>query len=64
MIKIKCPRCEGPVWEEDLPDSQKVIDLVCIICGHRKYYPKQKYLAFKRKISEQLATNSRRSLPA
>lgn len=40
------------MWEEDLPDSERHIDLVCIICGHRRFYPKDKYLKWKRKLEK------------
>lgn len=53
-IRIKCDKCGGPVWEEELPDTHgknKMIDLVCLMCGMRKFYLKRKYLEWKRKRS-------------
>jgi hypothetical protein len=59
VLIIRCPKCRGNMWEEDLPDSSSKIDLVCIICGLRKFFDKNKYLA-KRAEIEQTRTRSRR----
>lgn len=50
ILKIKCPKCSGPMWEEDLPDSSTKIDLACIICGFRRFFDKSKYLKVKKAI--------------
>jgi predicted nucleic-acid-binding Zn-ribbon protein len=62
VLQIKCPKCRGPVWEEDLPDSDKKIDLVCIVCGLRRFYDKKKYLEFKLKLERRYAADKRRKL--
>lgn len=64
ILKIVCPRCEGPIWEEDLPDSDEVIDLACIICGYRTFAKKKKYLELKKRIARIYASNKRRNLPS
>lgn len=55
-LVIKCPQCRGPMWEEDLPDSKRTIDLACIICGFRKFYPRQKYLEWRKKQERNVNT--------
>lgn len=50
LLKIKCPKCSGPMWEEELPDTQRIMDLVCIICGTRKFFNKAKYKAKRKEI--------------
>ena len=58
-LKIKCPKCSGPMWEEDLPDSSTKIDLVCIICGVRRFFDKAKYLAKKKEIENYVPVTRR-----
>lgn len=53
-IRIKCNKCGGPMWEEEMLDSHgknKMIDIVCLMCGMRKFYNKKKYMDWKRKKS-------------
>lgn len=62
-LRLKCDKCGGPCWEEDLLDSDRFIDIVCVICGLRKFYPKKKYLDWKKKKIEYITANSGRALP-
>lgn len=65
-IVIKCPKCSGPMWEEELPDTDRIMDLVCIVCGLRKFYPKQRYLKWRRRMEKDVkaVATTRRVLPA
>lgn len=64
-MHIKCAKCGGPCWEEDLLDSDRYIDIVCIMCGLRRFYPKKRYLDWKNKRSgKQISTHPGRALPA
>ena len=56
VLKIKCPKCEGPMWEEDLPDAKAAgkIELACIICGYRAFFDRRKYLAKRREIEDRV----------
>lgn len=59
VLIIRCPKCRGNMWEEDLPDSSTKIDLACIICGFRRFFDKKRYLDKKADI-EQARTRARR----
>lgn len=61
---IKCSKCDGPMWEERLPDSRKYLDLVCLYCGKRSFVNYQKHEERKRKLYNIHArrTLSRRAL--
>ena len=54
LLTIKCPKCRGPMWEEYLPDTPRIIDLACIICGLRRHYPKDVYNKNRKKLEEGL----------
>lgn len=62
ILVIHCPKCKGVCWEEQMPDTDKFIDIVCIICGLRRFYPKVKYMQWRRKMEKR--ANTRRILPA
>ena len=61
ILKIVCPKCRGKVSTEYIND--KVVDLVCVHCGLRRFYPKYKFnlmlLELERKIVQR---NRMRSL--
>lgn len=64
-LNIKCDRCGGKVMEDII--SARYVDLHCIYCAKRWFFPKQKYLAFIKKVSKQYAekrTANKRVLPA
>jgi hypothetical protein len=35
-----------------MPDTDRFIDIVCIICGLRKFYPKVKYKQWREKVEK------------
>lgn len=53
-VVITCPKCSGPMWEESLPDTDRLMDLACIICGNRRFYPKDRYLKWRRKFEKNI----------
>lgn len=55
ILKINCNRCNGPMWEEDIPDSSTVIDIVCMYCGDRKFVNKKKWMNLKNRIEKNIA---------
>jgi hypothetical protein len=57
---FRCDHCRGPVWIEDLPDSEKVLDFVCIICGKRWFINSTMY----KKLAKLLVKKKYDSLPA
>lgn len=61
ILKIKCPNCSGPMWEEDLPDARAAgrIELACIICGLRKFFDRRKYLAKRQEIEDRVSGKTR-----
>lgn len=65
-LTIKCPRCRGAMWTEDLPDSKSIVDLACIVCGLRKFYPRARYMGWLKKMEKKhvnSSANKRRTLP-
>lgn len=36
-FKIRCFKCSGPMWVDDMRDSGKIVDLACIVCGNRVF---------------------------
>lgn len=57
-VVIRCPHCRGPMWEEELPETPSLIDIVCIICGLRKFYPKSRYKKWRKEMEKKIGTSN------
>lgn len=57
-VRLNCDKCGGNVWTEKMPDSNSMLDLVCIICGKRSFVKEKEFEkaldnALKEKLSRQ-----------
>lgn len=67
ILRIKCVRCGGACWEEDLPETPSIIDIVCLSCSERKHYRKVDYFKWKDRLEKKIAyrqSAKRREVPS
>jgi hypothetical protein len=64
ILKIKCPKCNGPMWEDELPETPRHIDLACLVCGERRIFKKADYRKAIKRIEERVDARIRRALPS
>lgn len=58
-VTIRCDRCSGRVWEDDMPDSKWIIELACLMCGRRKFYKRKEYEMLLKRAVEKRKSGSK-----